>query len=654
MIGVKPMSSNNPSKNRRSKRTARVLGTLLVLGLSLGPVTNAFALDKNQIVQMAKLGLDDSAIKGAIDGAGDELKLSKEELGELRLQGVSDSVIEHLKVTGHVAGTAEPAPVTPDAGDASLEPAPAPSEEVSEEEKAELEAAMKARDEEILKKAEALNVEKKASEDRDRRLEQLGRRLKEADELLDSGDNMDAARIYLEFFSLNPEEQSENWYNAKFGLAKALFQEGIFSGASTPLLEVLLAGADRRRFGEAFGMLEVLTKRIGYRPPVLEELTKLYIGDTSEGFQNNFNYYMGKFFFDYNRSDLAIEYLGKVTQGAPDYPEALYVMGVAKLDPSVNDTAGALYDFQNAILAAESVTGGNEEILQMGYMALARTWYEVGLYDVALFYYQKIPDTSARNAEATLERAWAYFLKNDYQRALGTFHTLHSPFYSKWYYPDLYIIEATVYVNLCKFDQSQIALAEFTKRYLEKQPRLSDFLTNTTEPKDYWDAMMNVSKVKDDKKGLPPIFTNAVLNDLEFYNIYGVVQNLQGEQKALQSNVGALGDFGQGVLDRVNEQLNTKIEEGGILVQQKLSSLDKELTDWDLKATQISFEIDSESKRQLEAQLLNPAWKPEKASKGSSFLVVAADWQSWEYEGEYWVDEVPNFRSSLRTECVEK
>ncbi len=635
------------------KKQSRLTSVLVFIAI-LMLATSAFALDKNQIIQMGKLGLNDKAIMGAIDSAGDELSLTEEDLGELRLQGISDAVIEHLKITGHVKGL-DTAPADGAPADGDVEPAPAPSTEETEEEKAERLAAEKAREEEILKKAQELNQEKAQEDARQKRLEQMARRLPEAAELVEAGDNMEAALIYLEFLSLQPEEQGESWYEAKFGLAKASFQEGILSGASSPLLEVLLAGADRPHFVEGFRMLRKLTQEIGYRPPVLEELTKLYTGDLNAEFLAEFNYYMGKFFFDYNRSDLAIEYLQKVPNTAPDYPEALYVMGVAKLDPTVNDTAGALYNFRDAIIAGEAEPGGNEEILQLGYLALARTWYEVGLYDVALFYYLKVPSDSSRNAESVFEQAWSYFMKNDTKRALGILHTLHSPLYEKWYFPDLFILEAATYLNLCKFDQSQVALGEFTKRYLDKQPRLSEYLANTTEPKDYWTYMMTSSGKSDSELNGPPrIFVNAVLNDLEFYNIYRVVQNLQKERAALEANVGALGDFGNVVLERVNEQLETKIEEGGILVQQKFSDLDKELTDWDLKATQISFEIDSESKRQLETQLVNPNAAPKKAASGTTITVVAADWQSWDFDGEYWVDEVPNYRSSLRTECVEQ
>jgi hypothetical protein len=638
--------------SKRARTSSRQWSLLLFLTLLLLPLLVA-AMDKNQIVQMSKLGLNDDAIIGAIDSSGEELKLSPEDLGELRLQGVSDTVITHLKNGGYVAGLSAPTDTLPAADGTGLEPAPAPAEGETDEEKEEREAAEAARQTEIEEKAQEILAEQRAEDQRQNRVIAVARKLPKAADMVQSGDNMPAARTYLEFLAIAEDPESPEWYEAKFGLAKALIQEGILSGGATPLLEVLLAGAEKPHFKEAFSMLEKVTREIGYRPPILEQLTKLYIGDLNQKFRNDFNYYMGKFFFDYNRADLAIDFFKKVPAGAKDHPEALYLMGVAQLDPKVNDVPNALRNFQAAILSAEDQPGGNEEILQMGYLALARTWYEVGYYNVALFYYQKIPRESGRNAEATFESAWAFFMKNDVKRALGIFHSLQSPYYDQWYFPDLWILEAAVYLNLCMFDQSKVAMAEFQEKYLDKQPRLQAFLTDTSEPSDYWDAMMKYDE-RSVSEQLPTLFANAVLNDLEFFNIYQIVKNLRDERDALQNNIASLGEFGQTVLDRVEEQLETKIDEGGILVQQKLSAIDRELTEWDLKAMKISVDIDGEEKRQLERRLRNPDWKPKKAPGGTTFLVVADDWQRWGFEGEFWVDEVPNYRSSLRTECVEQ
>jgi hypothetical protein len=626
---------------------------LLVAAMWAAPVTSAHALDKNQIVQMSKLGMENNAIKGAIDGAGQELKLGPEDVGELRAAGVDDEIIEYLKSTGHVEGgdadTAE-APAEPaDDGADGAGPAPAPVPD--DEEKAE-DLTADEQKELIEERAKQLNEEEAADQKRQRQIQAEARKLPGAMRQVEDGDNMAAAKTYLKFLSLNPDKETDNFYAATFGLAKALYQEGILSGAANPILDVIMAGAQKPHFKEAFFMLEELTKRIGYQPPMLEEMTKFYVGDMNAAFKNDYNYYLGKFFFDYGRSDLAVEYLGKVQDGAQDYPEALYLMGAAQLQQE-NKTGAALKNFERAIVAGENEPGGNQEILQLGYLALARVFYEVGYYDVALYYYQKVPSNSARNARATFETAWTYFVKNDFRRALGTFHTLHSPYYEEWYFPDLYILESTVYLNLCQFGKSQAALAEFQEKFLDKRPLLKKFLDETTEPKGYWNAIIGMYEQDKSEaaKGLPPMFANAVLDELAFYNIYGVVNTLKNERRALKKNVSALGEFGQQVIDRVDRQLETKIQEGGILVQQKLRAVDAELNDWDIKATQISFDIDNEEMQQMQRDLRSQGEVAQETQQGTTLLIVADDFTPWPFEGEYWKDEVTNYRSRLRTQC---
>jgi hypothetical protein len=636
------------------------MAAVAALFLVTAAPTSASALDKNQIVQMSKLGIGAESIKGAIDKAGDDFKLTEQDLQDLRDQGVSDEVISYLKEQGHVAGAKKAEGEDAKEGEGQKQAAqdgegdddgaaPAPEPAPGEEE------------DKMLTKEEAEELarqrmkEQKAEERRQRKLEAAARSFPDAERAIQNGRNMEAARIYLKFLSIGPDQGTDNWYEAKFGLAKALFNQGILSGAATPTRQVVMAGAERPHFEEAFRMLEELTARIGYQPPALKDLTQVLVRDLPKGFQNDFNYYLGKYFYDYNNNEVAIEYLDKVNEGSDDYPRAQYLKGVANLAGSVDNKPEALRAFERAIRAGEEQGIADNEIFQLSYLALARVFYEVGLYDVALYYYQKIPRDSSRHAEALFEQAWSYFVKNDYKRALGTFHTLHSPYYDEWYFPDLYILESTVYLNLCRYDYSKQALAKFQKEYLDKRPRLQNFLNETNDPKAYWNKLTGAY----DQGGIarsgtvPKMFVNAVLNDLEFFNIYKQIQTLQNEKEALQANIGALGDFGQEVLDRVNNQLDTKINEGGILVRQKLSQIDQELQNWETKATQISFDIDSEERSRLEQELQNKEAK-QTQDQGTTLMVVADDWQRWPFEGEYWFDEVANYRSQQSSQCIDQ
>jgi TolA-binding protein len=651
-----------------------------VLVLALGVVGEALALDKNQIVQMSKLGLDANAIKGAIDSAGDELMLTEAELAELSKQGVSKDVLEHLRRTGHVKSEGKPADVRKK--DNTMPPDPmAPAPDPAKEQNGSVSV-----DEAKRMAKELVEAEKQKQEQINQRANRIAaskRKLAGAKAALARGDNMAAARDCLDYISIDapfefampdgtveqlPVMSPQDVYEAKFCLAKALYKEKVFSGASRPLVEVLAAGTGPAtpHFKEAFYMLEEVSRRIGYRSPELAELTAVDIKGLDEKFQNDFHYFMGKFFFDFKDMDNAIFQLKQVKPSSEDYPEALYLTGVATLgavqvqqgqdvsEELLKRAPEALKSFQEAILAAEKERGGNEEILQLGYLAMARVFYELGYYDVSLFYYQKLPETSSRNARATYETAWAFFLKNDYKKALGVFHTLHSPYYDKWFFPDLYVLEATVYLNLCNFEKSKTALAALQSKYLDKRGQLQEYIKKMEGGSEeaIWEAMVTYYQQGEKKTGLPRVFADAVLDDLAFFSTYQVVQVLKKERAALQANLGLLGEFGKTVLERVDEQLAIKTREGGVLVFQRLKAIDQLLGTMDLQATQISFDIDSEEKQQIQNKLQNPNYVKPTVEAGTTLLIVADDWHPWPFEGEYWLDEVGSYRSNLKTECV--
>ena len=685
------------SKKAMSRWCVAVVSACLML-TTVG-VESASALDKNQLVQMSKLGLDDKAIKGAIDSAGDELMFSEEELKDLEGQGVSKSVIEYLRQTGHVkapaGGTTDPgvAPdpgVVPDPGVAPGPGGPAPGEEPETNQGLKAEEVAK-----LIELIKGLESEKKQAE------QQLAASSTQVTKAIanvqDDRNNMEAARQCLAYqvshraymqqiadfssrlaeLKVDPKalgvtvtmtvspEVDRGLYEANYCLARALYNEEIYSGASRPLVGVLEAGAGPNRpyFKDAFYMLEDVTAKIGYRSPSLESVTATSLKNFNQEFNDDFNYYFGKFFFDYNRMEEARGFLKKVSRTAPDYPEARYLEGVSVLGTvqSQEDlykvAKDALTAFQDAIVSAEQEQGGNEEILQLGYLALARTFYELGYYDVALYYYQKLPTESSRNAEAKLEQAWTYFLKNDHKKALGVFHMLGSPYYEKWFFPDLDLLEATIYLNLCRFEESNVALAELDSKYLSKQDVLRKFIEEMSakEPAETWTTL--VTYYQDGKgetgTGLPRMFADAVLDDIAFYNTYKQVQALRAERDALKANIGALGEFGQEVLARVEESLQIKVDEGGLLILQELSEIDQELGALKTQALQVSFDIKKEEKQELQRKLAGEEELTGTAD-GTTLLIVADDWHPWPFEGEYWLDEVANYRGNLRTECVEQ
>jgi hypothetical protein len=644
----------------RTRALRRILSVLLV-GLLLALSSTAFALTKEELFGLKQSKVDDNTLVTILKTSG-PLNLTQDDVKKLKELGAGEGLLKFLQENGHIlvasggGGGGEGGDVKP----AELDPAALAAEEKRRKE-----------EEDARIRAEAEKM-RQADSDRREKEGEINRavaKLTEADRLRASGKNMAAAKIYLEFLNLEDELKAlgaglgdaakdfgGEFYRAKFGLSKSLFDEGVYSGAAGPLLEVLLSGSDKPHFVEAFGMLREMTRENGYAPPQLGDLTSFYIENLSPQFQDEFNYYMGRFFYDYRKFDLAFKYLEKVREGSPLKASAQYLTGVAQIDPEQKKYRSAVENFQKAILSAESIEGTDPEIRELSYLALARVAYEATNYDGALFYYGKISKDSPRRATSLFESAWTYFLKNDYNRAVGTFHSLHSPYFAQWYYPDLSILEATVYLNLCKFDVAKESVATFKYRFLDQQPLLKSFLEKTIKPEDFYTAVVSKYEKRGtaEDAGLPMIFVQGVYNNTDFYNNHRVIQNLTQEQAKLEANLGGLGDFGAKVLDRVKQARQTQLLKAGIEVQQILTKMDQELTDWSIKADEIDFEIDGAKAEEVKRALTNPDYVPASAVEGTTLFVVADDWQYWPFEGEYWVDEIGNYRSFLGSVCIEE
>jgi tetratricopeptide (TPR) repeat protein len=492
--------------------------------------TVALALTKDELISLKEQKVPDAVIISVVKSSG-PLNLTKADVEKLRSIGAGEALIKFLKANGHVLVDSTPSGGGGDP-DGEVDPAEDDPEAIAEEEarrKAEEDARIRA-EAEKLRQADELRREQQAE------INRMIAELAEAERLMQRGRYMAGAKIFLEFMSLSPNPDSDEFYRAKFGLAKALYAEGVYSGAAGPVFDVLMKGPEKPRFVEAFYMLRTITRETNYQPPQLEDLTQFYVENLDAAFQDDFNYYLGRFFYDYSKLDLAFKYLDKVRDDSPMKASALYLTGVAQIDPDVKKYRSAVQNFQNSIVATERVVDSDPNVRELAFLALARVAYEATNYDGALYYYNKVPRLSPRRPTALFESAWTYFLKNDFNRAVGSFQSLHSPYYAQWYYPDLYILEATVYLNLCKFAVAKEAVVSFQRRFLDQQPLLQNFLANTVKPEDYYETVVTIyeTRTTGGDRALPMIFVQGVLNNIEFHETYKVIKNLTNEKRSFR------------------------------------------------------------------------------------------------------------------------
>lgn len=643
-------------RNRKTPRAGRLRASALSFLLTTLAAGPALAITVDNVIQMHKSGLPGAVIVQTIESTHSTFNLTVQDMKALEAAGVTKDVIEAMMKS---TGAAAPAP----APEPAPEPAPGDGQkddlqrlrEQEDKDRAAIEEEARIR--EAARRAADQERQKMAAEESKR----IASQLESARDAYEDGEYEKAARLYDEFIQKS-DPRKPSALQAKLGLADSLFALKMYGNAAATYHEVVEGGPDTDAFVPGFEGLRRCGQKISYNPVTLEKLTNFYVGNAPKTFQDGYNYFLGKFFFDYTRYDEARKYLGQVSAEGLDYADAQYLLGLmvvleAGEQGTDEERAPKLIPasplFQAAVTAAES--RDEDRVAHLSYLALARIAYTVGLYDVAIFYYRKVPTDSTNYVNALYEIGWSYFLKGDIRRGMGIFHTLDGPDWENYFLPDSHLLEAAVFMNTCHFEFAHDAVKRAEDKYLALKVPLQKYLAEYTTPETLYRAFV----LGQTSKGieLPRLLRMATLADAEFSELYGTVKNRRREVAELTKRKDILGaELANRLLAAVETQQRDAQMEMGIKISTILQRLDSELTKLEVQLSEIRIEIDEvqadELEKAIKASYSNDSAKQDAvADQRAASIFVGDKYLTWPFEGEYWEDEINAYRSNLTEVC---
>jgi tetratricopeptide (TPR) repeat protein len=623
----------------------KLAATLLMGAILFAPMT-ADAVTKEEVITLSQLNIPAAEIIKAIKKDRTVFKLKVQDILELKQAGVAEEVIKFMlrsseefrRKTGARKDNAAPV-------DGSAMGTPAPVERVKTPEEI-AEERRRAREEAI-----RLLEERKAAQRRQRETYAQGV-LKVGQDLANAGQFVQSIQQFENFMKKgNYAPGSQEAYIAQFGIANALAKSNLLQSAADRLKDLILQGTEMQFYQEAFRDLRRLRKRINYSPPELEELTEHYVGNFSAEFQDEFNYTLGEFFYDMNNYAQSMRFLEQVSENSEDTSKAFYLIGLIQVRNQLYSSA--LGSFQNAVVAQER-NESSREVADLAYLALARIAYESDQFDAAIYYYRKVAKESTKLPIAFYESAWTYFVKGDSSRALGTFQALQSPAFSHYFYPELWVLEATVYLNLCHIEETREALRMFDKEVAAYMEPLAIFLKSMRRPADYYTAF--VESVNRVKIHLPERLTHPVLADVEFYRLYKTIEQIEWEIQEMNRAEGALGDTARQITAKLQNLKQAKINEVGIKIQRSLKRTEDEMRKYSVSVTEIEIELDQLELDTIDTEIAvlagQEATSDSTVSQAAGALaIVGADSTEWPFEAEYWSDEIGSYRAFIKEKC---
>lgn len=456
-----------------------------------------------------------------------------------------------------------------------------------------------------------------------------------------------------EFYSaFQNAKEKKSRLQAALGLATSLQRLG-FSYAATEYFAMLVESGHAALFREgleAYAAIDELT------PLSRETIARLFkqdvelsgVGPAARGF---FFYYAGREYFQRKLWRQAEELFKQVPPVSALFPKALFHLGIVS-HLSGNATMSERY-FDKALEVASTLRN-SDWFREQVFLNLARLHYEKQDFVRAVEFYAKIPRDSENWLTAVLESAWAFFLMEKPNNTLGNIHTLHSPFFEKRFFPESFILQATSFLRLCRFDRVKTSVDEFDRRYGPVFNQLREVIgTAEKNPEFIYEIVRDYKMQKLEQYQEIGTVLDALSRTDLFKQGLATMEKLADEEKRL---VTAPSSWPRPFADKLRSLLEQKqsrlVQDLGRSLQEQGQFYLRYLNELGAQAKLITAERLLGRIEALRQELqIHTTPKKENFIGGLQPLVLGQDLEYWPFEGEYWEDELGGYVYNIASKC---
>jgi len=267
-----------------------------------------------------------------------------------------------------------------------------------------------------------------------------------------------------------------------------------------------------------------------------------------------------------------------------------------------------------------------QELQNKYVLALARLYFELGDFNLALKMYQRLDLKEDQQYQIMYERAWAHYWRGEHMVTLGILHTLRSPDYKMNLHPDTYLLEMLSLRSICQFDMAKSTAARFDKLF---KKTINQIKTNQNINQN-----LDLAKVASNDRSL-----NAYIQ---------ILRRIQIElEKIKQSQI--LTNESKSLIRSQYKEFETQLfKEVSIIYERELDSLSREFISINEQVKLLDYLIGLDKSAQSKEINAISIIDDDQISKKSSFKVLY-----WPFLGEYWIDETNRYQVQVENLCGE-
>ncbi len=344
---------------------------------------------------------------------------------------------------------------------------------------------------------------------------------------------------------------------------------------------------------------------------------------------------------------------GTITRSHPVKPFALQLEG--SIFALLGKTQNAASAFRNCITESKNQMNSASSENRLRQLAINRDYCIVGIprvefanksYEDASLSYLELPKDSYVWPEILFEEAWNSFYLRDYNRTLGKLVTYKAPIMNFTFNPEIEVLQALTYMELCLYDDARNVIDGFYKEYQEKSLSVKKFLKKYKKNYKYFYLLAKSKKNgKNAGNTLLNQLLDSVLKDATFLEL---VESFNIGRDEIEKVKGLRNSRMKKVfIANLRESLLLQRDLIGAYVRKSLHLEIDKLDESFEGMTYIKLEILGRKKKNLYYDIVK-----ETRDRGDIRNVKRNEKQYfWTFNGEFWADELGDYVFSLKSEC---
>lgn len=366
---------------------------------------------------------------------------------------------------------------------------------------------------------------------------------------------------------------------------------------------------------------------------------------------------LGTRLFQKEKYKESLEVISKIPSNHKFSIEADLIKGSIKDLASLNGEALAFYR-QCSNKAERFESEGKYEKLKRYYTYLRETCLirEARLeiknknYQRSIELYDQIDKRSYKWPYTILEKSWANYYLNDYNRSLGLLTTYKSPLLSSYFFPEAEVLTALSYYNLCLYDDALVVVDHYYDFYRPKAQALKDILNNNKQSNTYFLDLYYADPTT--RENLNPFIRNLVTQTRKQVKFNLDLASLKSakDELALIKRLKNQNDFTKQLQGNLDETIRFISARMNYYIKKEIYQFITDIHRHSYSMFNLKLELLSQKRNQI----YRPKAQTDRDRGDERNINRSVNQYFFDFNGAFWADELGDYSFALSSACANK